>query len=91
MLPDSIVSTIAMQHHDDSAADILEVQIMQLAYDLSVINTFGHHYRVQTHLPEFLFKSLNLSEEDIEEALDMSNYQVEQIIHLFNPDVFKVA
>lgn len=91
MLPDSIVSTIAMQHHDDSASDILEVQIMQLAYDLSVINTFGHHYSIESHLPEFLFKSLNLSEDDVEEALDMTNYQVEQIIHLFNPDVFKVA
>ena len=28
---------------------------------------------------------------DVDEALDLTNYQVEQIIHLFNPDVFHVA
>lgn len=91
MLPDSIVSTIAMQHHDDSAAETLEVQMMQLAYELSIINTYSHHYQVETHLPTFLYESLNLSDEDIEEALDNANYQVEQVIHLFNPDVFQVA
>lgn len=91
MLPDSIVSTIAMQHHDDSAADTLEVQSMQLAYELSIINTYSHHYNLETHLPVFLHDSLNLKLDDIEQALDNANYQVEQIIHLFNPDVFQVA
>jgi HD-like signal output (HDOD) protein len=91
MLPDSIVSSIAMQHHDDSAAETPEVQIMQLAYELSIINTFPHHYNFETHLPFFMFESMNLGRDDIEEALDNTNYQVEQVIHLFNPDAFKVA
>jgi len=91
MVPDSIVSTIAMQHHDDSAAETLEVRILQLAYELSIINTYSHHFNLEAHLPRFLFESLNLSNEEIEEALDNNNYQVEQIIHLFNPDVFQSA
>jgi hypothetical protein len=65
-----------MQHHDDSAAETPEVQIMQLAYELSIINTFPHHYNFETHLPFFMFESLNLSRDDIEEALDNTNYQV---------------
>ncbi len=91
MLPDSIVSTIAMQHHDDIAAESLEVRIIQLAYELSIINTFSHHYNIETHLPSFLYEPLKLSSDDIEEALDNTNYQVEQIIHLFNPDTFIIA
>jgi HD-like signal output (HDOD) protein len=91
MVPDSIVSTIAMQHHDDSAAEILEVRVLQLAYELSIINTYSHHFNLEAHLPRFLFESLNLSSEEIEEALDNNNYQVEQVIHLFNPDVFQSA
>jgi HD-like signal output (HDOD) protein len=91
LLPDSIVSTIAMQHHDDRAADQMEVQIIQLAYALTMVNTHTDHYNLKQHLPKFLYESLNLNEEQVEEALDTTNYQVEQIIHLFNPDVFKVA
>lgn len=91
MVPDSIVSTIAMQHHDDSAAETLEVRVLQLAYELSIINTYSHHFNLEAHLPRFLFESLNLSNEEIEDALDNNNYQVEQVIHLFNPDVFQSA
>jgi HD-like signal output (HDOD) protein len=91
MLPDSIVSAITMQHSDDKAAEMLEVQIMQLAYQLSVINTYSQHYQLETHLPLFLFESIGLNDDDIEEALDNANYQVEQVIHLFNPDAFQVA
>jgi HD-like signal output (HDOD) protein len=91
MLPDSIVSTIAMQHHSDTAAESLDVRIMQLAYELSIINTFSNHYNFETHLPSFLYESMQLSSDDIEEALDNTNYQVEQIIHLFNPDAFQTA
>ncbi len=90
-LPDSIVSTLAMQHHDDKPAETSEVKIMQLAYELSIINTNSDHYNIDTNLPSFLYETLNLSVEEIEEALDNTNYQVEQIIHLFNPDVFHVA
>lgn len=86
MLPDSIVSTIAMQHHNYSAAESLEVRIMQLAYELSITNTFSHHYNFETHLPSYLYESLKFNSDDIEEALNNTNYQVEQIIHLFNPD-----
>jgi HD-like signal output (HDOD) protein len=91
MLPDSIVTTIAMQHHNYKAAKSLEVRIMQLAYELSIINTFSHHYSSETHLPSYLYESLKLNNDDIEEALDNTNYQVEQIIHLFNPDSFQIA
>jgi HD-like signal output (HDOD) protein len=91
MLPDPIVSTIAMQHHNNAAAESLEVGIMQLAYELSIINTFSHHYSFETHLPSYLYESLKFNNDDIEEALDNTNYQVEQIIHLFNPDSFQIA
>lgn len=91
MLPDSLVSILAMQHHDDSAAETLEIQIIQLAYQLSIINTYPEHYNFEAHLPVFLYESLNFNKDDMEEALDNTNYQVEQIIHLFNPDVFQAA
>jgi HD-like signal output (HDOD) protein len=91
LLPDSIVSTVARQHHEDSAAETAEIKIMQLAYEISIINTYSEHYQLEKHLPAFLYQSLNLTPEDIEEVIDSANYQVEQVIHLFNPDVFHVA
>jgi len=91
MLPDSIVSTIAMQHHDDTFADSIDVQIIQLAYELSIINTYPTLFNLKTHLEPFLYQGLTLEMKDVEESLDAANFQVEQILHLFNPDVFKAA
>jgi HD-like signal output (HDOD) protein len=90
-LPQSLVRVIEKQHHDGNFSDVLDNQIIQLAYELSVINTFSEHYSIKTHLHSFLFEGLHLKLSDVDEALDIANFQVEQILHLFNPDVFKAA
>lgn len=68
LIPDALVSTVAMQHHDDAPAVTMESQIMQLAYALAVINTYPNWYNVENDLPEFLYTSLDLPVESLEEA-----------------------
>ncbi|GBL03082.1 HDOD domain-containing protein [Glaciecola sp. KUL10] len=90
-LPSSLIEVISAQHHNDNFSDVLDNQVIQLAYELSVINTYPEHYSLKEHLPSFLFDGLHLDINDVDEALDMANFQAEQILHLFNPDVFKAA
>lgn len=90
-LPKSLTSVIHQQHHDDEFSDVLDTQIIQLAYELSVINTYPEFYDLKADLHSFLFEGLHLDLNDVDEALDLANFQTEQILHLFNPDVFKAA
>lgn len=90
-LPDSLVNIIASQHHAGSFADKIEEQVIQLSYELSLINTYPNYYSLSTDLPAFLYEGLHLEISDADEALDVANYQVEKILHLFNPFSFKAA
>lgn len=69
LIPDSLVSTIAMQHHDDSPAITPESQIIQLSYNLSVVETHSEHYGISSHLPAFLYESLELELNDLKDAV----------------------
>ncbi|MGQ8365810.1 HDOD domain-containing protein [Glaciecola sp. 1036] len=83
LLPDSIVSTVAMQHHDESPAVTQEIQILQLAYTLSMIITYPDLYDLELFVPEFLYTSLNISSEEIDSVINKVRTETEKTVHLF--------
>lgn len=83
MIPDSLVSTIAMQHHDDSPAVTVEAQIIQLSYMLAIMQTYPDYYDAEEHLPEFLYTSLGLSLEDCSNAIESSHEQYLSLSAIF--------
>jgi HD-like signal output (HDOD) protein len=86
LIPDALVSTIAMQHHDDAPAVTVEAQIIQLAYSLAITQTFPDMYNTQDDLPEFLYTGLGLSLDDCVDAIDTN---VEQ--YQFMSSIFKMT
>ncbi len=84
LIPDSLVSTVAMQHHDESPAITIELQIMQLSYGLSLVTTYPEIYNVDLHLPKFLFNSLNLDIGDIDIAQRECGPEYSKLASLFN-------
>lgn len=86
LIPDSLVSTIAMQHHDEAAAVTVEAQIIQLSYSLAITQTFPDLYKAEHHVPEFLYTSLNLTLKDCKGAVEnnLEEYQ-------FMSSIFKMA
>nr|WP_136249537.1 HDOD domain-containing protein [Ningiella ruwaisensis] len=91
LLPDSIVSTIAMQHHDDVPSVTVETQIMQLSYELALTLTYPEYYNITEHVPSFLYMSLDISAEQIADAFDEVREQVSDTLKLFNKDVSRAA
>jgi hypothetical protein len=90
-IPDSLVSTIAMQHHDDSPAVTVESQIIQLSYSLAVTQTFDEFYNLRQDIPEFLYESLHLSLEDISEAIENTKEEYEALASIFKVHEPKAA
>lgn len=91
MIPDALVSTVAMQHHDDAPAVTIESQIMQLAYSLAVIKTYPETYSTAIHLPEFLYESLQLELDEIEQAHDACHEEYEALASIFRVSVATAA
>lgn len=83
LIPDSLVSTIAMQHHDDAPAITPEAQIIQLSYSLSVIETFTKQYSINEHVPEFLYTSLDLQVEDLKDAIFSNEDEYQYLSSIF--------
>jgi HD-like signal output (HDOD) protein len=82
-IPDSLVSTVAMQHHDEAPAVTIESQIMQLSYALAIVNTYPDYYSIEQHIPEFLYSSLQLDIEDVEEAQESCHDEYEGLASIF--------
>ena len=83
LIPDALVSTVAMQHHDDGPAVTKESQIMQLSYTLALINTYPDYYSIELHLPNFLYSSLQLEIEVLEEAQESCQDEYEALASIF--------
>jgi HD-like signal output (HDOD) protein len=83
LIPDALVSTVAMQHHDDTPAVTIESQIMQLSYTLAIINTYPQYYSVAKDLPEFLYTSLRLEVDVIDEAEESCQDEYEALSSIF--------
>ncbi len=83
LLPDSIVSAVAMQHHDDTPAPIDEVQILQLSYVLSLVATYPEYYRINLMLPEFLHASIGLDLNRVTDILEDARHQTQETVSLF--------
>lgn len=84
LIPDALVSTIAMQHHDDAPAVTIESQIMQLAYALAVVNTYPDYYTPDAHIPEFLYTSLQLDYGDLEKVEEACHEEYESLASIFS-------
>ncbi|MGB3726730.1 MAG: HDOD domain-containing protein [Glaciecola sp.] len=83
LIPDALVSTVAMQHHDEAPAVTVESQIAQLAYNLAVIETHKDYYNVDEHLPEFLYTSLQLDKDILHEAIENNRDEYESLSAIF--------
>lgn len=83
LIPDSLVSTVAMQHHDDGPAVTMESQIIQLSYSLAVIQTYPELYKNDVHLPEFLYTSLQLDKTDLDNAVLNNKEEYEALSSIF--------
>jgi HD-like signal output (HDOD) protein len=83
LIPDALVSTVAMQHHDDAPAVTKESQIMQLSYTLALINTYPDYFSIEQHLPSFLYSSLQLEIEALEEAQENCQDEYEALASIF--------
>lgn len=91
LIPDILVSTIAMQHHDDAPAVTVESQIIQLSYSLAVTQTFDEFYNLRQDIPAFLYESLHLSLEDISEAIENTQEEFEALSSIFKMSEPKAA
>lgn len=91
LIPDALVSTVAMQHHDEAPAVTKESQIMQLSYTLALINTYPDYYSIQQHLPEFLYTSLQLEIEVLEEAQENCKDEYEALASIFKMSFSEAA
>ena len=86
-IPDALVSTVAMQHHDEAPAVTAESQIMQLSYSLAVVQTYPDYYLAATHIPEFLYSCLNLESEVLTEAVQSTREEFEALSQIFKMNV----
>lgn len=91
LIPDILVSTIAMQHHDDAPAVTLESQIIQLSYSLAITQTFDEFYNLREDIPTFLYESLHLTLEDISEAIENTREEFESLSSIFKMHEAKAA
>ena len=83
LIPDSLVSTIAMQHHDDAPAVTVDAQMIQLSYLLAVTQTFPDFYKPEEHIPEFLYTCLGLTLEDCAEAVASTQEEYTSLSAIF--------
>lgn len=84
MLPDSIVSTVAMQHHDDGPSVTMESQIMQLSYELALVMTYPDYYEIDEHVPSFLYECLDLQAEQLVALFDTVKQECNDTMKLFS-------
>lgn len=91
LIPDSLVSTVAMQHHDEAPAVTIESQIMQLSYALAIVNTYPEYYSIEKHIPKFLYTSLQLEFDDLEEAQEDCDEEFEALASIFKMSCMVVA
>lgn len=83
LIPDALVSTIAMQHHDEAPAVTVESQIIQLAYALAVVHTYPDYYTIDQHIPEFIYTSLLLDDTALDDAQEECQDQYEALASIF--------
>lgn len=86
-IPASIYSPIAGLHKDNTTGD-MDITIMQLSYLLALDNVHPDIYPGYSNLDESLHQVLDLSRNDLEDALDVTNLQCISVIGLFNPSSF---
>ncbi|MBT1449735.1 HDOD domain-containing protein [Glaciecola sp. XM2] len=91
LLPDSIVSTVAMQHHDDAPSVTMESQIMQLAYELSLVLTYPDYYNIERHVPSFLYQSLDITAEALFNMFDTVTEECHDTLKLFDKQSTEAA
>lgn len=91
LLPDSIVSTVAMQHHDDGPSVTMESQIMQLAYELSMVMTYPDYYRIDKDVPSFLYQCLDLHAEQLVALFETVREECNETLKIFSKNVSQAA
>lgn len=87
-IPDGIAGPIASIHQTKSSLNDIEVNILQLSYVLALDNVNPEIYPSYNNLEPHLPQALSLEQDDLEDALDITNLQCISVISLFNPSAF---
>lgn len=85
-IPESIYIPITQLHFTDMPNATLDIQIVQLAYVLALDNVNPKIYPSYYHLQPQMHEGLDLEQNDLEEALDITNLQCISVMSLFNPN-----
>ena len=87
-IPACIYKPIENIHEDETPAESIEDQILQLSYVLALDNVNPEIYPSYNNLKPHQHRVLALEHEDLEDALDITNLQCISVISLFNPSAF---
>jgi hypothetical protein len=69
----------------------MESQIMQLAYELSLVLTYPDYYNIERHVPSFLYESLDISAETLFDLFDEVREESRDTLKLFDKAVSEAA
>jgi len=87
-LPETIYQPISMMNKTETPSSDVETCILQLSYVLALDNVNPEIYPSYNNLEPHLPQQLALDDNDLEDALDITNLQCVSVISLFNPSAF---
>jgi hypothetical protein len=80
-----------MQNHDDVPSVNMESQIMQLAYELALVMTYPDFYKIDKHVPSFLYQCLDIQAEQLVALFDTVKEECNDTLKLFNKNLSEAA
>ena len=87
-LPETIYQPMSMMNKTETPSSDVETCILQLSYVLALDNVNPEIYPSYNNLEPHLPQQLALDDNDLEDALDITNLQCVSVISLFNPSAF---
>ncbi len=89
-IPDTIYRPVSLIHDTDSGVMDEDTLILQLSYVLALDNVNPEVFPSYHNLTPELYDRLSFEQQDLEDALDITNLQCISVMSLFNPNSFIV-
>lgn len=89
-IPESIYRPVSLIHDTDSGVSDMDTLVLQLSYVLALDNVNPEVFPSYHNLTPELYSRLSLEQQDLEDALDITNLQCISVMSLFNPNSFIV-
>lgn len=89
-LPKDIYQPIFKQHVSKYKAEAIEEQIVQLSVALALNNVYKDIYGKYDNISAYMYESLGLDVENLDNALDFTNLQLISAMALFSPSSFSI-